>query len=209
MYNKKLLMKSHLQSIYMCLLVFLPVFAQGQQAFHVNLNYAPSLPLGTFKDVTDGMSWRAWELNFLYQATSKFSIGLGGASQAYYKKYPQATLHESGRDITAVVNNAIELMPVMVKARYEWGGKLMRPFIGLGAGINLIRYDTYYGEFVDYNHEVQFAAQPEAGIHIPFTSTNKAGVNIGAGYNYMPFKNADVNTLNNVSFKAGLDLRLD
>jgi opacity protein-like surface antigen len=207
MYNKNLLMKSHLQSIYIFLLVFLPFFARGQQAFHVNINYAPSLPIGSFKNVTDGISWRAWELNLLYQATPKFSVGLGGASQAYYKKYPQTTFHEAGRDITAVVNNAIELMPVMAKFRYECGGKSIRPFVGFGAGINLVRYDTYYGEFVDYDHEVRFAAQPEAGVHVPFT--NKAGLNIGVGYNYMPFKYGEVNALNNVSFKAGLDLRLE
>jgi len=37
-------MRSNLQSIYILLLVFLPVFAKAQQqSFHLNINYSPSL----------------------------------------------------------------------------------------------------------------------------------------------------------------------
>ena len=202
-------MKFTLQSIYVFALMFLPVLANGQNDFRLNINYSPSLPIGQFKDVTDGMSWRSWEANLFYQATPKLAVGLGGSSLAYYKKYPQTTFHQPGTDITTVVNNAIELMPVMLKVKYNLGTKSIYPFVGIGAGVNFIKYDKYYGEFVDYMHVVRFAAQPEIGVHVPFTRGDKVALNLGAGYNYMPFRDGEVDNLNNVSFKAGLDIRFD
>ena len=203
-------MRSNLQSIYILLLVFLPVFAKAQQqSFHLNINYSPSLPLGNFKDVTDGMTWRGWEMNLLYQASPQLSIGLGGSSVSFYKRYPQTTFHQPGSDITAVVTNSIELMPIMVKAKYNLTNGALHPYVGIGAGINVIRYDKYYGEFVDYDHVIRFAAQPELGMHIPFVSSDKIGLNIGAGYNYMPYKNGEVDGLHNIAFKGGLDIRLE
>jgi opacity protein-like surface antigen len=201
-------MKSNLQSIWIMLLVFLPVFAHAQ-SLKLNVNYAPSLPVGNFKNVTDGFSWRGWEGNLFYETSSKLMVGIGIGSQAYYKKYPQSTYHFAGSDITAVVNNSIELMPVMARVRYAFGMKTIHPYVGVGAGINLIRYDTYYGEFVDYNHTTKFAAQPELGVAVPFGRNGKVGLDLAAGYNYMPFKNNDVDNLSNVSFKGGLSIRLD
>jgi len=199
-------MKSNIQSICILLLVFLPVFAHGQN-FRLNINYAPSLPVGTFKDITDGITWRGWEGNLFYETSSKFSFGIGVASQAYYKSFPQTTFHSPGTDITAVVTNSIELMPIMAKVRYDLGTKSIHPYVGIGAGMNVIKYDKYYGEFVDYNHTVKFVAQPEVGFVIPFGS--KIGLNLGAGYYIMPFKNDEVKNFNNVSFKGGLNILLD
>jgi len=209
MLNKFIVMKSPLQSIYLLALMFLPVFTHGQNDFRVNINYSPSLPIGNFKDVTDGITWRGWEANLMYQATPKLAVGLGGSSLSFYKRYPQTTFHQPGIDVTAVVNNAIELMPIMLRVKYNLGTRSVYPFVGLGAGINVIKYDKYYGEFVHYMHVVRFAAQPELGLHIPFTQEDKVGVNLGAGYNFMPFKDGEVDKLDNISFKAGLDIRFD
>jgi hypothetical protein len=71
-------------------------------------------------------------------------------------------------------------MPIMVKAKYNLTNGALHPYVGIGAGINVIRYDKYYGEFVDYDHVIRFAAQPELGVHIPFVSSDKIGLNIGA-----------------------------
>jgi hypothetical protein len=202
-------MKSPLQSIYILALVFLPALAHGQNNFRININYSPSLPVGDFKNVTDGATWRGWEMNLLYQASPRLAVGVGGSSLSFYKKYPQTTFHEPGSDFTAVVNNAIELIPIMARVKYNLGTKSVYPFVGLGAGINVIRYDKYYGEFVDYMHVVRFAAQPELGLHIPFTSSDKVAINLGAGYNFMPFKDGEVDRLDNISFKAGLDIRFE
>src|SRR5256885_306627 len=111
-------MKSNLESIYIMLLVFLPVFAHGQN-FRLNINYAPSLPVGNFKNVTSGMSWRGWEGNLFYAVNQNWSIGIGTASQTFYKRNPESTFHSPGSDITAVVTNSTELMPVMLKVRYD------------------------------------------------------------------------------------------
>jgi hypothetical protein len=202
-------MKTNLHSIYLLLMVLTPALTAAQGNFNLNVNYTPALPTGNFKNVTDAITWRGWEASLLYQATAKFSFGLTGGTLAFYKKNPRAVIHQNGKDISAVVTNSVELMPIMLKVKYDFTGGSLRPFVAVAAGLNVIHYDKYYGVFVDENHVTHFVAQPEVGLHIAFGRTSKVGLNLGVGYNIMPFKNDDTDELNNIVFKAGLGFKLD
>jgi hypothetical protein len=87
----------------------------------------------------------------------------------------------------------------MIKGEYEltksgW----IRPYVGLGAGFDLITYARYFGEFGDKKSAFKPAVGGEAGINIPFNKeTRVSGINLGGHFNYLPFKYNELSNLNN------------
>lgn len=176
-----------------------------QGAVKLDINYKAAIPLGNLRNVVNNPSGRGWDAAVMYGITDKISIGLGTGSQDFYQKYPREVLHESGSDISAVITNSIQTAPILAKGKYNFSQSgMIRPFAAIGAGANFIHYRKYYGEFVDEDSHIGFAAQGELGLQVPFGSSRVSGFHIAAGYNYMPYKYNDVNGLDNVFFKAGL-----
>jgi hypothetical protein len=177
--------------------------------FKLDVNYKAAIPLGDFRNVVSNTSGRGWDAAVMYGVSDKVSIGLGTGSQDFYQKYARQILHESGSDLSAVITNSIQTAPVLAKGKYSFTQSgFLQPFAAVGAGANFIHYRKYYGEFVDEDSRVGFAAQGELGLQVPFGSSRVSGFHISAGYNYMPYKFNDVNGLNNVFFKAGLTFGL-
>ena len=87
----------------------------------------------------------------------------------------------------------------MIKGDYELTKNgLIRPYVGLGAGFNLVTYARYFGEFSDKKSGFKPAVGAEAGVNIPFNrETRMSGINLGGHYNYLPFKYNEVTNLNN------------
>jgi hypothetical protein len=191
-------------------LLLLGAGAMAQQGrFKIDLNYQVGLPIGNLKDVVEETSWRGGEIAFMYGATDALSVGLAFGSQDFYQKYPRTIIHSSGQDISAVISNSIQTMPVMAKASMKLSPMgPVQPFVSLGAGANIIQYRKFYGEFVDNRSTVGFVAQPSVGIHVPFGKRSGAGFHIAGGFNYMPFKYNDVDGLHHGVVKAGVSIPL-
>lgn len=188
--------------------LFSVAFAQ-QGTFKVDVNYTVGLPVGNLEKLTDQTSWRGGEVAFMYGLSDRASIGLQVGTQDFYKKYPRTLIHESGSDISAVITNSIQVMPIMLKGSWKLAPMgAIQPFIALAAGGNVIQYRKYYGEFADSRSKFGFAAQPSAGINIPFGKNSRAGFQLAAGFNYMPFKYGDADGLNHGVVKAGVSIPL-
>lgn len=188
------------------LLVGMGAMAQ-QGRFKLDVNYQVGLPAGNLKNAVEKTSWRGGEVAFMYGATDALSVGIAVGSQDFYQKYPRTVIHSSGQDVSAVVTNSIQVMPVMAKGSWKLGPMgPVQPFVSLGAGANFIQYRKFYGEFVDSRYTVGFAAQPSVGVHIPFSRTSGAGFQIAAGFNYMPFKFNEVDGLHHGVVKAGISI---
>jgi hypothetical protein len=182
----------------------------GQQGmWRVTPGYSVGIPVGNFSDVVDKVSPRGWSASVLYGASDQLAIGLVAGFQDFYQKYPRTVLHEEGSDISAVISNSVQVIPVMAKAKYIFSKSgTIQPFGAIAAGVNFAKYDKYYGQFVDSYSKVGFAAQPEAGIHIPVGVAKKTGIELSAAYNIMPFKYNDAENLNHVSIRAGVSIPL-
>lgn len=184
--------------------------AQAQQGlWKADIDISVGLPLGSFSDAIDQTSGRGGSVGIYYGATDALSIGLEGGFQDFYKKYPRQTFHESGSDLSAVVTNSIQIIPILAKAKYHLKTTgIIQPFVGLGVGGNLIQYQKYYGQFVESQSKFGFAARPEVGIQTPIGRSKLAGVHLLAGYNIMPYKDRDLSNINNAVFKLGVTLPL-
>jgi len=185
--------------------------ASAQQgALKVELNYTVGLPMGSLSDYVDGnTSWRGGEIVFMYSLSDRASLGLQVGMQDFYKRYPREVIHSSGSDFSAVITNSVNVMPILLKGKYDLAPMgAVRPFVGLGVGGNLVEYRKYYGEFVDSRAKFGFAAQPSVGVHVPFGKSSRAGFHLAAGYNFMPFKYNEIDGLNHAVIKAGLSFPL-
>jgi len=197
-----------LVKILMALLILSTAAMAQQGQFKVDINYTVGLPTGNLKNLVDKTSFRGGELDLMYGVTDRMHVGLALGTQDFYQKYPREVLHSDGTDISAVITNSIQVMPIMAKASMKLtSGGPIQPFVSLAAGGNLVQYRKYYGEFSDSRSKFGFAAQPSVGIHIPF-SRGGAGFHIAAGYNYMPFKYNDADGLSHGVVKAGISVPL-
>jgi len=106
-------------------IIILSVFALHANAqkgeWKLNLNYNYSFPLGSFKnDIINNASPRGFSGDFMYDINNKFAVGLHGAYQDYYQKYPRAVYQTDNHEVTsAVLSNSIQTMPILLKASFS------------------------------------------------------------------------------------------
>lgn len=179
---------------------------QAQDRLMLKVGYNTGMPVGTFKDYMGKNSFRGYRGEILYPVNEKLKIGLGVSFNDFYEKLPRQQYQTSEGTLSAVVSNSIQTTPIMIKGEYEltrngW----IRPYVGLGAGFNLVTYARYYGEFSDKKSGFKPGAAAEAGINIPFNKeTRMSGINLGGHFNYLPFKHKEITNLNNWGIHAAV-----
>ncbi len=178
-------------------------------ALRLNVNYTVANPSGSFKDFIEETSWRGWTANLLYGINEKISVGLGLGFHDFYQKYPRAVSSlEEGGEVSAVLSNSIQTIPVMAAVQYNFMPESgIQPYIGAGIGGNFIIYNQYVGEFSNSQSSFGFAVRPEAGVYIP-VSRRGFGININGIYNYMPYKKNGLENLNSWGIGAGVRFSL-
>ena len=182
----------------------------GQQgAWKFNAGYSVAFPTGNLKNLVDETSLRGWSAAVLYGVTEKASVGIASGFQDFYQKYPREVLHGEGSDVSAVVSNSIQVIPIMLKGKYNFlqDGRVQL-FAAMAAGGNFIQYNKYYGQFVDSRSKFGFAAQPEIGMYIPISKMRRIGLDFSAAYSIMPFKYNDADGLGHIALRAGINIPL-
>lgn len=176
----------------------------------INLGYSYALPMGSFKDQLSKGSGRGFQASILYGITDKIYVGFGTGFQDFYQKNPrQIYKSQDGSDISAVLTHSIQTIPLMAQGKYLFNETgIIQPYAALGIGGNFVMFNELLGEFGDTKTKFGFAARPEAGIHIPFRKNGETGINIGAAYNIMPYKNSNFSNLNNLALSAGIKFLL-
>ena len=173
--------------------------ATAQDRLLFKIGYNTGMPIGSFKDYMSKNSFRGYRGELLYPVNEQIKVGLGVSFNDYYEKLPRRDYQISEGMLSAVVSNSIQTTPIMIKGEYEltksgW----IRPYVGLGAGFDLITYARYYGEFGEKKSAFKPAVGAEGGINIPFNKeTRVSGINLGGHFNYLPFKYNGLTNLNN------------
>ena len=194
--------------LFLLLALGLNVHAQ-QHELRLNLHYSYAMPLGSFKnDVISNNSPRGVTGDLLYGINNKISVGLGLGFQDFYQKYPRDLYPTGNHETTsAVLSNSVQIMPVLAKAEvYPFNGKraAVQPYISAGAGLGIISFAQYLGEFGGSDNSAGLMLQGGAGFKVPFNATGSAGLSLGANYNMVNYKKNGFNNFNNVNFQAGL-----
>lgn len=192
------------------LLATLGVQAQDKLSAGVSLQYG--LPMGAFKNnfVSNG-SLRGGQLDLLYQVNPKWRIGGSIGYQDFYQKYDRQVYQlEDGSQLGAVLNNSVQVTPILAKAVYlPTPEKRFQPYVSLGVGGNLVQVSQLFGEFENYQDaRFGFAAQGGLGVKYGLGAEKRTAITAGAVYNYMPFNHFEIGNLNHVGFQVGLRFTL-
>lgn len=176
------------------------------------LRYGIGFPLNGLKDQVNNTSYNGWDASLLFPIGSHFSLGAAVEFQDFYQKYPRAIYpYGEGSNISAVVSNSIQNVPILLKGTYKFLSSRapIQPYIGAGVGVNAVTYRQYLGEFsnVDVTNG-RLALNGEAGLLIPVTRNHRFGFNVAAEYNYLPYNLMGVNNLNFWDVKGGLFIGL-
>lgn len=188
----------------------MPAVAQNG-SLKLDLNYNYSIPLSGFKnDLVSNGSPRGFMGGLFYSFNNHLSGGLSFGFQDYYQKYPRTIYNLSKtQQISAVLTNSIQVTPVLLKAKYfPNANSFLKPYVSLGAGANIIDNKQYFGEFGNSQTNVGFRAQAGVGLMVPFKKSGTSGLNVGASYDYAPYKKYGYKDLNNVNIQAGVVLEL-
>jgi long-subunit fatty acid transport protein len=185
--------------------------AQSNDKWRMELNYNVSIPTGSFKTNEVGTtSFRGVSGGINYNFNPKFSLGLNVGFQSYYEKLDrQLYKGEGNQTISAVRTNLIDIMPVLLKATYfpiaGTSNSKLQPYLSAGAGVNMVNYQQFYGEFGGSEYAVPLALQAGAGVAVPLGVSGTTSLKLGATYNYSGYTKNDVNTkLGNVGVNVGL-----
>jgi opacity protein-like surface antigen len=178
----------------------------AQNELQVNIDYNVNIPTGAFKNYVTHPAYKGFTAGLAYPVTDQLSLGLSIGYNDYYQKYDRQVYNQGkGSDISAVVSNSIQQLPLLATANYTVTKKgFIRPYVGAGVGLNFISFDQYLGEFDDPHSMTRLAVRGEAGFFIPLSNYSSTALKVGASYNYAPFNTYGVNNLDNWGIQAGI-----
>lgn len=190
---------------------FISISATAQDKLKMELSYNIGTPLGSFKnDYIGETSFRGGTGEISYTFNPRFSLGLSSGYQNYYQKYGRQLYKLDGNQtVSAVLTNSMDIVPVLLRGTFYPLGTnasaIVQPYVSAGAGVNLVNYGQYLGEFGGTQASSAFAAQAGAGIKIPFGKRfNQTAFKLGATYNYSAYNKNEISNLNSVGINAGV-----
>ena len=186
-------------------IILTAISVRAQHRVMMNVNYAVSIPTGSFADYIDNISFRGWNASITYRLNQKIAIGATTGFQDYYKKIDRQVYKDAeGRDISAVISHSIQAIPLLATVHYTISPEQrVQPYVAFGAGANLIMRSRYLGQFADDDNKVKLAARPEVGVFIPIKKESEGGINIAGAFNFSPYNQDDVKNLNSWGITVG------
>lgn len=181
------------------------IYAYDQRRVMMNVNYSVNVPIGSFSDYIGNTSFRGWNASIAYRLNEKISIGGVIGFQDFYQKNERALYKDAeGSDISAVVTNSIQTIPLLATLKYSLSpGQTLQPYVGVGVGANFIMHGQYLGQFANDYNKLGFAARPEIGLFMPIKKDGESGVNIAGSFNFMPYSQGELKNLNNWGVSVG------
>lgn len=192
-------------------LYFISTGSYAQQGeFRGIASYNVAMPIGSFKDVVDKTSFRGFDIVLSYGVTDKLGIGLNFGYQDFYQKFPRGLYKlQDGSDISAVVTNSVQIIPVLLNARYAFMDGAIKPYVAAGVGAGFISNSQFVGEYDNNESKVQFMARPEVGVQFALgKGYSPVGIVLGANYNYVNYNSPGIDNMSHIGFKAGISVPL-
>lgn len=184
-------------------------FAQTGKNWKLHMGYNIAAPLGGLKnDFISNTSFKGAIGELSYSINPKFSLGLSSGFQNYYQKYGREIYHTAPNEaISAVVSNSLEIIPILLKGSFSPAGgtAAIKPYVSLAAGVNIVNYSQYLGEFPTSEASGTFAAQAGLGVMVPFSKAQpQTGIKIGGTYNYGAYNRNGISQLNSIGANLGV-----
>lgn len=192
-----------------CSLFAVQAFSQ-ERKLSLQLQYNVQTPVGAFKnDLISKTSFNGISAGLMYNISDRFSLGGQTGYSNFREQFPRQLYDTKQGTISAVMTNYVRMVPLQAKSRYQFmPGAAIQPYVGLAAGVNMVTFNQYLGEFGSTKTGVHFAATPDAGIMVPFSKYSGSAFTLGANFNYVPYNYSGIEHLNNWGVYAGVKFSL-
>jgi len=180
--------------------------ARSQNRVQMSLDYKVDIPTGDFRKDVSNTAGRGFDAAVLYAVTGRLQVGGQIGFNDFYQKFPRSVFEDGqGNTISAVTTNSVQQIPVQATVRYILADRaFVHPYVTAGAGLNIILYDQYLGEFSGQENKTRPAVHAGAGVYIPLSRNSPLSLDLGAWYQYAPFDPAGVKDVSTVALHAGI-----
>lgn len=180
--------------------------------YRVSLTGGLSMPMSTFQTYMSQSTLRNYQLSMEFVfPTNHLSLGISAGSTFFKHRLPREVLVFDDGAISAVQTRTFSAYPVMLTGSYHLAkvNAPVRPYVQVGAGVVFANLINYYGSLPTGDDGFKAAAQIGAGVRILPKKEGKLGIEVGAHYQYLPFRwesegISDASTLN---LRAGIFYR--
>lgn len=172
----------------------------AQKGLQLNLNYNIATPLGAdFRDYIHKTSFAGVQESVLYGINDHLRIGVQSAYSDFHEKQSEPVYSK----------NTVKTVPLMAKGEYTFSNKgYVKPYVGLGAGVDFINYDNFQSNSKDHNKYTKAGFTGDAGVLIPLSRSSRYGFRVSTSYNLMPFGEQGIKNLDSWNVQAGVHIPL-
>lgn len=148
-----------------------------------------------------------------YKITPHFSAGLFLSFHTNNTYVPRTVLTNATTDYSIAFStdqhHSLYQLPFGAAFRYSLNdGGILEPYIGLKAGAEYSKGESYIGSYVIYNNTWGFHVSPELGLTVHPFRHSRFGFHVAVYYNYSTNDNSllqyNANGLNNYGFRFGI-----
>ena len=172
----------------------------AQKGLQLNLNYNIATPLGSaFRDYVNKTSFAGVQGSVLYGITDHLKIGVQSTYSDFHEKHSEPVYSR----------NTVKTVPLLAKGEYSFSDKgHVKPYIGLGAGVNFVNYDEFLSGLKDHNKYTKAGFTGDAGVLVPFSRSSRYGFRVSSSYNLTPFDEQGIKNLDSWNVQAGVSIPL-
>ncbi|WP_373513081.1 hypothetical protein [Persicitalea sp.] len=148
------------------------------------------IPIGPFSSgYIDQPTIKSYSLSVDWILQKPVSIGLEVGKTFYSQRLPRAVYELDDREVSAVQTRTIDLMPIQGVLSYYFAtaNSMIRPYVQVAAGADLLTYSLYYGSLADQKQSVNFTYGGAAGAKFLFKKDGSIGADIRVKYNQTSF----------------------
>ncbi|MCW3089805.1 MAG: porin family protein [Ferruginibacter sp.] len=185
--------------------------SMAQEGLQLSVGHNAATPLGSsFRGYVNKPSFRGLQESMLFGINNHLRVGLQSSYNDFYQKYERQVYKSTdGSDVSTVLSNSLQTVPVFAKGEYSFFNKgFLRPYVGLGTGINFVNYDQFLGGFEYDKHYTKAAFTGDAGLLVPLSRKNNSGFRFSTSYNLMPFNKEGVKNLDSWNVQTGFTVPL-
>jgi hypothetical protein len=176
----------------------LPVFGQGTM---IQLNFAPSMPVGKTADFTGNFTGRGANFEFYKINENQFGYGVEFGTMNFYEEIPNQIFEQATASLSGLQYRYLKVTPIMGSVIYVFNSdKTLKPFVAMGAGLGINTQTVSMGIFVDRTEAKQFIIRPELGAI--YQISDYVGIKLSTKY-YQTFETSDMNSHAMVGFNLG------
>lgn len=161
-----------------------------------SIEYNLSFPMGDLSDFISKMGYRGWNFELKGVVNDNLSVGGSFGWYGFSETFDRDTYFFEGGSLTTSIFNYYYSIPLRAVAHYYFlPDAFIQPFAGVSIGTNYSEKRREVGFLVIEEKAWDFGITPEVGAIIPFGEMAMWGAQIKARYNFLTYKDRDIDNI--------------